>query len=346
VILADAAGNPDSSPMRGLALEELAPGDRVMPLPALTGAERVGRIAEAEAVAAAAEREEHWRLLYVAMTRAEEALFIGGSLGSREQEPAPDSWFAQLGPLFGDEAIEDRIWGESWELGYRAAAFAGAATPQAEARIALPDWATQPIGPEPRPPRPLAPSAAGEETGAAPPLPPGALKEVARRGTLIHALLERLPELLPEAREQAATRWLARQAGDLPEEARAEMAVAALRVLDTPDWAEIFGPEALAEVPLAATVEGRVIAGTADRLLVTKERVLLVDFKTAARPPHSLEAMPLSTVRQLSAYVAALEAIYPDRRVEAAVLYTQTPQLFALPAALIEAHKSALSPAE
>ena len=124
------------------------------------------------------------------------------------------------------------------------------------------------------------------------------------------------------------------------------MVASAQRVLDTPDWAEIFSPAALAEVPLAATVEGRVIAGTADRLLVTKERVLLVDFKTAARPPQSVDAVPIGTVRQMAAYVAALEAIYPGRRVETAVLYTHTPQLFALPPDLIEAHKSALSPAE
>ncbi|WEK46846.1 MAG: double-strand break repair helicase AddA [Candidatus Andeanibacterium colombiense] len=346
VILADAAGDPDKSPPRGLELAELDPGDRVMPLPGLTGDERVGRIAEAESVTAAAEREEHWRLLYVAMTRAEEALFIGGSLGTREQEPAPDSWFARLRPLFGEEAIEDRIWGEIRELGYRAAPVAGKAEAGLQVRIEVPDWAIRPIGPEPRPPRPLAPSAAGEDAGAAPPLPPGALKEVARRGTLIHGLLERLPELPREARTAAAARWLARQAGDLPEDERTKMVDAALRVLDTPDWAGIFGPDALAEVPLAATVAGRVIAGTADRLLVTKERVLLVDFKTAARPPQNLEAIPLTTVRQMAAYVAALEAIYPGRPVEAAVLYTRTPQLFALPAALIEAHKSVLSPAE
>ncbi|MBO9499708.1 MAG: double-strand break repair helicase AddA [Novosphingobium sp.] len=346
VILADAAGNPDSSPTRGLELEEPHPGDRVMPLPGLTGEERVGRVAEADAAAAAAEREEHWRLLYVAMTRAEEALFIGGSLGAREQEPAPDSWFAQLRPLFGGEPIGDPIWGESWELGERAAPVVEDAPGPSEAKIELPSWTVRPIGPEPRPPRPLAPSAAGEDTAATPPLPPGALKQAARRGTLIHRLLERLPEQPQEARAESASRWLVRQAGDLSDEARAEMAEAALKVLDTPEWAAIFGPEALAEVPLAATVEGRVIAGTADRLLVTKERVLLVDFKTAARPPETLQAIPLSTLRQMAAYVAALEAIYPGRSVEAAVLYTQTPQFFALPPQLVAAHKSALSPAE
>ena len=81
--------------------------------------------------------------------------------------------------------------------------------------------------------------------------------------------------------------------------------------------------------------------GTADRLLVTPDKVTVVDFKTARRPPQSLEAIPEGTMKQMAAYVAALEIIYPGRRVEAAVLYTQTPQLFALPPQRLAAYKSA-----
>ncbi|MCB5424666.1 double-strand break repair helicase AddA [Altererythrobacter sp. CC-YST694] len=349
VILADAAGNPDTSPPRGLELEEILPGGagRRVPLPSLSGEEKVGRIAQAEAAGAAAEREEHWRLLYVAMTRAEEALFIGGALGSREDEPAPDSWHAQLRPIFTGEPIEDPVWGRRWEIGALPPPVAGGSPAvSGEASIALPEWALRPIGPEPRPPRPLAPSSLGEDTAPMPPMPPGTMEAAARRGTLIHALLERLPELERDARAGAARQWLARRAADLDEATREEMTEAALAVLNAPDWAEIFSPSALAEVPLAATVEGRVIAGTADRLFVTANRVMVVDFKTAARPPRSLTQIPMATLRQMAAYVAALEVIYPGRVVEAAVLYTQTPELFALPAALLAEHKAHLSPAQ
>ena len=348
VILADAAGNPDDSPTRGLSLKEEPVGGgegRKVPLPGLTKDEKVGRIAEAEERAAAAEREEHWRLLYVAMTRAEEALFIGGSLNKREKDrPAEDSWFARLKPLFTGEAIKDEIWGERWELGSRAPEVAEKAE-EKQSTTVLPAWATAPIGPEPRPPRPLSPSSAGEDLSPDPPTPPGVANEAARRGTLIHKLLERLPELPPAERREVALRWLERQAGDLDEPVRAEMADAALAVFDTPEWAEIFGPGALAEVPLAATVAGQVIAGTADRLLVTPERVLVVDFKTAARPPAAIGEVPLSTLRQMAAYAAALEAIFPGRAVEAALLYTHTPRLIALPRDLVDKHKPVQKPA-
>ena len=163
---------------------------------------------------------------------------------------------------------------------------------------------------------------------------------------LIHKLLERLPELHPREREGRARDWLARQAADVPELEREAMLTSVTAVLAAPGWAEIFSPAALAEVPLAATVGGQVIAGTADRLLVERERVLVVDFKTARRPPSGLSEVPLTTLRQMAAYVAVLSAIYPDRRIEAAVLYTQAPLLVPILAELIEEHKAALTAPE
>ena len=207
---------------------------------------------------------------------------------------------------------------------------------------ALPDWVSRPIGPEPRPPRPLAPSSAGEEQGADPPLPSEAMAQAARRGVLVHKLLERLPDIAASEREAKARAWLARNAADLAGTDREDLLASALAVIAEPHWADLFGPSALAEVPLAATVGGQVIAGTADRLLVEPNRVLVADFKTARRPPASLEQVPLSTVRQMAAYIAALGAIYPGRRIEAALLYTQTPLLIALPPELLEAHKPGL----
>ena len=348
VILADATGNPDSSPARGLTLEEQIPGGggRTLPLPELRGPEKVGRIAAAEEAAKREERQEHWRLLYVAMTRAEEALFIGGALGKRETEPAADSWYARLAPLMPGEQLADPIWGARREWG--ASPPPVAVKEQVELPIppVLPNWAARPIGDEPRPPRPLAPSAAGEEQAADPPLPAGQAAQAARRGVLIHRLLERLPDITPEAREAKAAAWLLRNAADFSPQDREEMLARALAVIAEPAWAALFSPAALAEVPLAATVGGQVIAGTADRLLVEADRVLVADFKTARRPPATLEEMPRATLRQMAAYAAALERIYPGRTVEAAVLYTQAPRLIAIPTQVLEANKPSLTASE
>ncbi|NNC51848.1 MAG: double-strand break repair helicase AddA, partial [Erythrobacter sp.] len=347
VILADAAIKP---PKPGeLSLLETPLGSEianVIPLPDLNSDQKVGAVRAENEKASEIAMQEHWRLLYVAMTRAEEALFIGGSIGPSEAKKGPheDSWYARLAKLFeADEALEDPIWGARWEVGERAPPVPASAKEVQEAAIELPDWAKQPVGPEPRPPRPLAPSGLGEVEGSDPPLPPEVAAGAARRGVLIHALLERLPEVALDTREEKARGWLARQAPDLDVAEREEMLARALAVLEEPGFADIFGPDALAEIPLAATVEGQVVMGTADRLLVTAEKVTVVDFKTARRPPTSLEGMPDSTLRQMAAYVAALEVIYPGRRIEAAVLYTQTPQLIALPADKLAAYKAAFA---
>jgi ATP-dependent helicase/nuclease subunit A len=160
---------------------------------------------------------------------------------------------------------------------------------------------------------------------------------------LIHRLLERLPDLAPEHRQDAARAWLARQAHDLPEEERDALLQSAFAVLEQPAFTEVFSPRALAEVPLAATVGGLVVAGTADRLLIEPHKITVIDFKTTRRPPESLDKVPESTLRQMAAYAAALEAIYPGREICAAVLYTHAPQLIAIPEAMLAERKALLS---
>jgi len=214
---------------------------------------------------------------------------------------------------------------------------------------ALPGWLTRDVGAEPRPPRPLAPSALAEEFAPDPPLgggDPAVLAAAARRGTLLHRMLERLPAVAPAQREAAARRWLARQAADLASGVQDEIATSALAVIADPRWAELFAPDALAEVPIAALVGTRIVAGTIDRLLVGATRIRLVDFKTARRPPATLADVPVAILRQMAAYAAALAGTYPGRTVEAALLYTQTPVLIEVPDAVLAEHKLALLRAE
>jgi ATP-dependent helicase/nuclease subunit A len=281
------------------------------------------------------------------MTRAEEALFVGGALGLREKVPAPNSWYARLAELFANEGpIEDPLWQYRFEHGALASLPPKDEAGEEARGPAVPDWLRRPVAAEPRPPRPLAPSSLGEDVSPDPPLAPGAGMEAAQRGVLIHKLLERLPGVAVEAREEAARRWLGRNAPVLDTGARDELAQAVLTVLAEPAWADIFTVEALAEVPIAAVVGGQVVAGTIDRLVIGPERIRLVDFKTTRRPPGDAGEVPPSTVRQIAAYVAALETTYPGRRVEAGVLYTQTPRLIELGADVLARYKAALFAAQ
>lgn len=349
VILADATGNPEAAWDRGFDLADPREERRKVPLPPLSKDEKVGRIAAQIAANREGDEQEHWRLLYVAMTRAEEALFVGGALGRRDKDgPAEKSWYASLRALFAPEAeVEDAIWGTRCENGAPPPPLAPEVrSVELPFREPLPRWLERGPPAEPRPPRPLAPSSLGEDDAPDPPFPPGAGRDALRRGTLVHKLLERLPQVGPDAREEAGWQWLARNAADLSEDARQAMLDSAMAVVANPEWADLFGPASLAEVPVAAVVGGQVVAGTIDRLVVETDRVRLVDYKTARRPPERLEQVPRGVLRQMGAYAAALEVAFPGRAVEVALLYTAVPRLIALPVEVLAAHKPDFSPVQ
>ena len=351
VILADATGNPDAAPT-GVIDWTLEPGGEAFPVFRPRKSELAGSLADALAKVEKREREEHWRLLYVAVTRAEEHLVIGGALGPRARGQVPaESWYAALEGALNDLGAEDRadpLW-----AGIRH--FTGGTpqhvfpTAEAEAQskaVALPDWLRRPAPEESRPPRPLAPSSLGEDRVADPP-PGPALLAAARRGRLLHALFERLPVMPVEQRILAGDRWLEHSGGVADAAEREALIRDVCAIIADPAHAAMFAADALAEAPIAAVLpDGSVIAGTVDRLRVESDRVLVVDFKTGRRVPADLAHVPAHHIRQMSAYAAALAVIFPARRIEAGLLYTSGPSLIELPDAVLEAHKPGLGGAE
>jgi len=207
--------------------------------------------------------------------------------------------------------------------------------------VEIPDWALKPAPEEARPPRPLAPSALGEDDVATP--PQGGERAVAvERGLLLHALFERLPPVAPGRRRAAALHWLSVQAAALDEGLRAAMVDEVLAVIEDPAHAALFGPGSLGEVPLSAVVDGVVVAGIVDRLLVTDAAVTVIDYKTGRHVPRDGADVAPAYLRQMAAYRDALAVIFPGRRIEAALLYTVAPRLIALDPALLDAHKPGL----
>lgn len=345
VILADATDDPVQR-QRGFDLP-LEGWDR-LPVFGLPKEERHGRIAEAHDQKARAEIEEHWRLLYVAMTRAEELLIVTG-ITKKEDRSLPElCWHAAVDRVMDDmgRGWEDAgpRWGQKRVHAVNAKAWARhrdkpvAAAPA----IAIPGWALKPAPEEARPPRPLAPSALGEDDVASPPQGSGRAAAVTR-GLLLHALFERLPPVAPEKRGAAAWNWLAVQAPSFDEADRAAMIAEVLAVLEDPAHAAIFGPGSLAEVPLSAVVNGVVVAGIVDRLLVTDDAVTVIDYKTGRHVPEAATDVAPAYLRQMAAYRDALGVIFPRRRVEAALLYTAGPRFIALGDATLDAYKPGLA---
>ena len=347
VILADATVDPTAAP-RALVRWAPEPGAQPIPIFRPRAAERGGPLDEAIATIERRELEEHWRLFYVAATRAEERLVIGGALGPRAKgEPPLSSWYAAAARALTDLGVAGEGVRTFTGKAVHAPVKPRPATRAAVAeRVALPDWAHRDAPTESRPSRPLAPSQLGEDEVSDPP-PGPAMRAAAERGRLIHALFERLPPVAPADRAASAERWLALAGGVADAAVRAEIAGSVLAILDDPRFAVLFGPDALAEAPIAATLaNGLVVSGTVDRLLIADDHVRVVDFKTGRRAPATMADIPPYHLDQMAAYAAALAMIFPGRRIEAALLYTGGPTLHPLDAATLERHKPRFRPRE
>jgi len=293
---------------------------------------------------AEAEANERNRLLYVAMTRAESWLIVAaaGKVETQKADPS-ESWYATIrdamehagaAPLTlpGDEATGLRLQSGDWTC-LPPVDPAGARLPD------LPDWATRP-----------APSSRREVTSRTPSDLGGAkivaggdagLSEQAalRRGRLVHLLLEHLPKIPAASWPAAAPGILAQDPGEVPAPEAAGLLAEATAVLTAPDLAHLFAPDTLAEVTLTgdAPALGGPMLGVIDRLIVTADTVLAVDFKTNAVVPGAPDAVPEGLLRQMGAYAAMLAPLYPGRRVETAILWTRTAQIMPLPHDLVSA---------
>lgn len=281
---------------------------------------------------------ETLRLLYVALTRARDRIVIMGKGSARTKAGFDEgSWWDVLTRTFDGLEGKVRTVGALRRYG----ADPGRLPPQDAApvgRVIAPDWTRISLSPDPAA-RIASPSKMDEVLRIPSPSPlatgSGGLGRF-RRGDLIHRLLERLPDVPLEDRPAIAEHLLSRER-DLSEDQRAEMIESALTVLAHPLFAPVFGAGSRPEVALTGQVDGVTVSGRMDRLVVTPEGVLVVDYKTNRPAPSRIENADPAYVLQLAVYVSILRQMYPDRPVEAALVWTDGPQLMPVPQAMLEA---------
>ncbi|MBB4657564.1 double-strand break repair helicase AddA [Parvularcula dongshanensis] len=295
-------------------------------------------------------REEYRRLFYVAATRAAERLYVCGTdrRGRKDDAPLDEcDWHALATHAFGKlpqhhQRTREAGWGGTilvYEHGSHGEAKERPAVVAPE--VAPPAWLHDPA-PAERAERVVAPSRLGAEgeaddTPAYPPRVPGQAASPYLRGTALHHLLERLPEVAPERRRAVGRQLLARDAASAADAEREVWLSEALAVLEDPAFAAVFGAGSRAEVPVQGRVGGKLYAGQIDRLLVTETEVLIVDFKSNRPPPERVEDVAPAYLAQLGAYAALIEKVYPGRAVRTALLWTYAPRLMPVPSELLTA---------
>ena len=269
--------------------------------------------------------EESLRLLYVALTRARCWLIVAGAGEAKTETKELANWcwyrlveagMIGLGALPSVRGLRHAT--GDWPVAV------GRQHRVAMAAVALPDWA-QTRAPEAlRPVLPLSPSDLGGAKvmwGDSDAVDADAAKT---RGTLLHLLLERLPE-------QPRKDWPV-IAASLMADAVLPEAVAVIT-----GFADLFAPGTLAEVAITANLNGQRLYGSIDRLVIHADHVLAVDYKSNRLIPDGPSQVPEGLLRQMAAYAAALQQVFPQHRIDTAILWTAGPQLMPLDPDIVRA---------
>jgi ATP-dependent helicase/nuclease subunit A len=297
VILADACADPDRKGggfhgnFANISLDPTASGSR--------SSAPQGRARRARRVQLAAqdrlEREEHWRLLYVALTRAEERLYIGGALGPADRKgPPAASWWTALDWSLRASAPT----GPTIRIG---AAPAASAIPKSSPRLREPRRRipSRPTGSAaPRRSRRGRRGRSRRRRSARTTSPirrrPGACGRRRSAAGCSTSCSSGFPTCPPGSACVRAESWLERSAGIEDEALRRALARMPAGSSPIPAHADLFGPGALAEAPIAAVVgEGVVVSGSVDRLLVGPTGSSSPISRPAAAPPPRSTTFPV-----------------------------------------------------
>lgn len=292
--------------------------------------------------------QEYRRLLYVAMTRAEDRLYVCG-WHTKNAAPA-GCWYNLIKAgltAAGAETVDEpflrgEFGGDAKVLRLTCPQVVAPDT-QVDAvsswmAAPLPGWAKSEAPAEPAPARPLAPSRLeGDEPVALSPFAEGNTERFLR-GRLVHRLLQSLPDLPADRQAAAARSHLARPAHGLSVEAQEAIAVETLALLGDPRCRAVFGPGSLAEVPLVGEVGGKVLSARLDRLVVTEKAVMVIDYKTNRPPPSRESDVSPLYLRQMAAYRAGLREIYSGKPIQCLLLWTDGPRLMPLSDDLLDTY--------
>jgi ATP-dependent helicase/nuclease subunit A len=310
VILPDTTGAPHENRAPPLLLLEGDAAASRVPLWPVPNLRHMSRVQHLKDACKTVDLAEDRRLLYVAMTRARDELYVTGFATRSARNP--NCWYdtisEALKPLMAE--LPD---GQGWRMG-AAPEYRFKKAPAAAATHPVPDWLWRRL--DPAEAAPASDTARRSSTAAA------------ARGTLIHGVLERLPDVAEAERDAFIA---ARAGGD------AKLAADLRRLAGHPVMAALLAADGLSEAPLIVTgADGRPERRRIDRLVITETGVLVADYKTDRTVPDTPEACNPDYLRQMAQYRDALRKIHPGAALRLCLVWTQGPRLMELPETLLD----------
>lgn len=133
------------------------------------------------------------------------------------------------------------------------------------------------------------------------------------KGKLVHKLLEILPEAIPAEWSDIMEIYLKNKSY------KDEVAEIVLNVLNNNEFKFLFDKNSKAEVPIFGEVDGDLISGQIDRMSILDDKIYIVDYKNTNSIPNYV---PIKYVKQLVLYKALLKKIYPNKEIISFILWT------------------------
>lgn len=308
---------------------------------------------------------EQMRLLYVAMTRARDRLYICGFEGTRGR--SNDCWYNLI-----DDGLAEHLVEVTQSDGSIVRQFnSGDQTNVKEeskkesvnsSEVELPEWAknravTEPVRTIPVAPSNVIPYETPEDDEDKLPVEPALMSPRTMgddgrfiRGRLVHTLLEYLPDIAKEDRQKAAETLAKHYGRDLRKAHLNSIIDETMAILNNPDYQDLFGEGSKAEVSIIAKITPKktgstpiLLQGQIDRLVVRENEILIIDYKSNRPSPRNVEDVAEAYQAQLAAYRIALRDIYPNHTLKTALLWTDGPYLMEIPNEMLDKYEAILN---
>ncbi len=277
--------------------------------------------------------DEYLRLLYVALTRAEDELYI---CGHETKNSKIQNWYdivkcemSKLGeeitfPHFNEQDKND--------IGYRLISEHTNDLKKAETKkiesvnIPLPDFAMKNAPEEPIPPFPLSPSKPGGIEASI--LPPSSDKGIFERGNLIHLLLQYLPDIDIDKRKEISHYLIDNNSSKpMNDNDKNKIYNEVISIIEHSEYKELFSKNSIAEVPITGSDGNNIISGQIDRLVITDKEIIIADYKTHRTPPKNNEDIPPIYIKQMLSYKKLISDIYPNRKIRCILIWTNSTKI-------------------
>ncbi len=293
--------------------------------------------------------DEYYRLLYVALTRAEDELYVTGWQDTRPGERNYLDWHCIANNyLLQHGQPVDTLFGPAQQF-----AFHGT-----ETKDVVPKRKTKQVPPltfddlawlRLNPPHVDTQAASVLQPSRGPYAEPAVISPLSvpetgrfTRGNVIHKILNYLTRYTADEQAVALDAMLAYPEFDLPERDQKALYREIETLIHQPAKRFIFTKNAHAssELNIAGQVrfenKDYALTGMIDRLVFHDKAWWIIDYKTNRPPATSLEQVPDAYLFQMAAYRALLSVLYPNQTINAVLVWTYTASLMILPAEKLE----------